>query len=131
MRAGVGDPWPPLPNNLFYRINTAAATVVTTGNTLAAGFYLTQIGTPASLGTAGAANATNTAGADAAWTNPAGMTGIDSDVFVAGAQVVVPKMEFDPSRADAGGEDGERETASGHGDLLGQRMLKNVFKFNR
>jgi long-chain fatty acid transport protein len=84
----------------------AAVTVATTGNALAAGFYLTQIGTPASLGTAGAANATNTVGADAAWTNPAGMTGIDSDVFVAGAQVVVPKMEFDPSRADAGGEDG-------------------------
>jgi long-chain fatty acid transport protein len=84
----------------------ALATVVISSTARAAGFYLTQIGTPASLGTAGSANVTNTVGADAAWTNPAGMTGIDSDVFVAGAQVVVPKMEFDPSRADAGGKDG-------------------------
>jgi long-chain fatty acid transport protein len=83
-----------------------ASALVFTSSARAAGFYLTQIGTPASLGTAGSANVTNTVGADAAWTNPAGMTGIDNDVFVAGAQVVVPKMEFDPSRADAGGKDG-------------------------
>ena len=75
-------------------------------NVHAAAFYLTQIGTPGSLGTAGAANPTNDFGADSAWTNPAGMTGLDQDTFVAGIQLVAPKMEFDPGRADPGGEDG-------------------------
>jgi len=77
-----------------------------TGNSLAAGFYITEIGTPGSLGTAGAANPTNTFHADSAWTNPAGMTGLDEDVITACLQVVVPKVEFDPSVAEAGGEDG-------------------------
>jgi len=73
---------------------------------LAAGFYITEVGTPGSLGTAGAANPTNNFGADSAWTNPAGMTGLDSDTMVGGLQVIVPQNKFDPSRADAGGEDG-------------------------
>jgi long-subunit fatty acid transport protein len=45
----------------------------------AAGFYLAEVGSPASLGTGGVANPTNTFGADAAWTNPAGMTGLNRD----------------------------------------------------
>jgi long-chain fatty acid transport protein len=73
---------------------------------LAAGFYITEIGTPGSLGTAGAANPTNTFHADSSWTNPAGMTGLDKDVMVAGLQFVVPKIEFDPSVAEGGGKDG-------------------------
>jgi long-chain fatty acid transport protein len=73
---------------------------------MAAGFYITEIGTPGSLGTAGAANSTNTYHADSAWTNPAGMTGLDEDQIVAGLQVVAPKVEFDPSVAEAGGKDG-------------------------
>ena len=70
---------------------------------LAAGFYITEIGTPGSLGTAGAANPTNTFHADSSWTNPAGMTGLDKDVMVAGLQLVVPKIEFDPSVTEGGG----------------------------
>jgi len=77
-----------------------------TSNSMAAGFYITEIGTPGSLGTAGAANPTNTYHADSAWTNPAGMTGLDEDEIVAGLQVVAPKVEFDPSVAEAGGKDG-------------------------
>jgi long-chain fatty acid transport protein len=72
----------------------------------AAAFYISEIGTPGSLGTAGVANTTNTFGADSAFTNPAGMTGLDKDTIVAGFQVVIPKMEFDPSIAEAGGSDG-------------------------
>lgn len=72
----------------------------------AAGFYITEVGTPTSLGTGGVANPTNTHGADAAWTNPAGMTGLDSDMIVAGVQVVVPNIRFDSSIAEAGGSDG-------------------------
>ena len=79
---------------------------LTAGNAMAAGFYITEIGTPGSLGTAGAANPTNTFHADAAWTNPAGMTGLDEDRFVTGVQIVAPKVEFDPSVAEAGGDDG-------------------------
>lgn len=75
-------------------------------NVSAAGFYLAEVGTPTSLGTGGVANPTNTQHADAAWTNPAGMTGLDVDSMLAGLQVVAPKMEFDTSVATGGGDDG-------------------------
>jgi long-chain fatty acid transport protein len=89
---------------------------------LGAGFYLSEIGTPSSLGTGGVANPTNTVGADAAWTNPAGMTGIDRPQVLGGVQVVFPSIEFDarevrnnlslaplagPVRGDDGGNAGE------------------------
>jgi long-subunit fatty acid transport protein len=45
----------------------------------AAGFYISEVGTPGSLGSAGVINPTNTYSADAAWTNPAGMTGLDDE----------------------------------------------------
>ena len=70
-----------------------------------AGFYIQEVGTPRSLGTAGVANATST-GADAAWSNPAGMAFIEQDQMLAGVQLVVPKVEFDPGVATAGGDDG-------------------------
>ena len=41
----------------------------------AAGFYISEVGTPGSLGTAGVANPTNTFAADSAWANLAGMQG--------------------------------------------------------
>lgn len=75
--------------------------------TWAAAFYISEIGTPGSLGTAGVANTTNNFGPDSAFTNPAGMTGLDEDVAVAGFQLVIPKMEFDSSVAEAGGSDGD------------------------
>jgi len=73
---------------------------------LAAAFYIDEVGTPVSLGTAGVASPTNTASADAAWTNPAGMTGQNEDHILTGLMVVVPKVEFDSSVAEAGGSDG-------------------------
>jgi long-chain fatty acid transport protein len=94
------------PGSNALSITLGAIALVATLNVHAAAFYLTQIGTPGSLGTAGAANPTNTFGADSAWTNPAGMTGLDKDAFVVGMQLVAPRMEFDPGRADAGGKDG-------------------------
>ena len=79
----------------------------------AAGFYFPEVGTPSSLGTGGVANVTNTYGADAAWTNPAGMTALEEDRIFAGLQVVLPKIEFDSSIATGGGNDGNNagETA--------------------
>ena len=73
---------------------------------LAAAFYIDEVGTPVSLGTAGVASTTNTSSADAAWTNPAGMTGINEDHILTGLMVIVPKVEFDSSVAEAGGSDG-------------------------
>ena len=73
---------------------------------LAAAFYIDEVGTPVSLGTAGVANPTNTASADAAWTNPAGMTAINEDHILTGLMVLIPKMEFDSDVAEAGGSDG-------------------------
>jgi long-chain fatty acid transport protein len=77
-----------------------------TQSALAAGFYISEVGTPLSLGTAGVANPTNTIGADSSWTNPAGMTGLDQSAMVGGFQVVVPNIRFDSSVAEAGGSDG-------------------------
>ena len=72
----------------------------------AGGFYISEIGTPGSLGTAGSANPTNNFTADASWTNPAGMTGIKKDHGLAGAQLIIPQNEFDSSIATGGGGDG-------------------------
>jgi long-chain fatty acid transport protein len=72
----------------------------------AAGFYLSEVGTPASLGTAGAANVTNNFGPDAAWANPAGLTSVEDGAIVVGMQAIGANFEFDPSIAEAGGDDG-------------------------
>ncbi len=72
----------------------------------AAGFYLSEVGTPGGLGTAGTANTTNTVSADSAWSNPAGMTGLKQDEKMAGLEILMPKVEFNSSIATAGGSDG-------------------------
>ena len=73
---------------------------------LSAGFYLQELGTPSSIGTAGTARTTNNVGAETAWGNPAGMTGLEKTTMLNGVQVVVPKNEFDSDIAEAGGSDG-------------------------
>ena len=92
---------PLLPGTLF-----ACLVALSAPGAHAAAFYVSEFGTPGSLGTAGVANTTNTFGADSAYTNPAGMTGIQKDNMVVGAQVLVPDMQFDSSIAEAGGSDG-------------------------
>lgn len=77
----------------------AMAAIGLGGTALAAGFYLTEVGTPGSLGTAGAANPTNTFGADSSWTNPAGMTGLSKDTVLGGFTLVLPKVEFNSESA--------------------------------
>jgi long-chain fatty acid transport protein len=72
----------------------------------AAGFYLKELGTPSSTGMAGVSNVTNNFTADAAWTNPAGMTGLSEDSFIVGATVLSGKVEFDSDVATGGGSDG-------------------------
>ncbi len=72
----------------------------------AAGFYISEIGTPFSLGTAGAANVTNTFGPDAAWSNPAGLVHVESGVMFAGLQVIAPTAKFSVDVAEKGGREG-------------------------
>ena len=72
----------------------------------AAGFYLQELGTPISIGTAGTARTTNNYGAEAAFGNPAGMTGLTESQLVLGSQVLVPNIRFDSDIAEAGGSDG-------------------------
>jgi len=72
----------------------------------AAGFYISEIGTPGSLGTAGVANPVNNFGADSSWTNPAGMTGLDKSQFMSGMQLLVPQIKFKSSFAGKGGGNG-------------------------
>jgi long-chain fatty acid transport protein len=83
-----------------------AALLAGTGIVQAAGFYLQELGTPKSLGTAGVANPTNIVSADASWANPAGMVYLEESSILAGMQIVAPKIEFDPDNATAGGDDG-------------------------
>ena len=101
-----------LRNKNSHRLNglhVVAAAVVGLAATQVAeagGIYASEIGSPNSLGTAGSGNVTNRSIADAAWTNPAGMTGIDDSRILTGLQVIVPKMEFESTVAEAGGSDG-------------------------
>ena len=61
------------------RVIVATAGALLLSETYAAGFYLAEVGTPHSLGTAGVANPTNIQSADAAWSNPAGMAFVQQD----------------------------------------------------
>ena len=87
-------------------LTTTAVLLAMSQSASAGGFYISEIGTPGSLGTAGAANPTNNVTADAAWTNPAAMMGIKEDHGLAGVQVIIPQNKFDSSIASGGGGDG-------------------------
>jgi long-chain fatty acid transport protein len=84
----------------------ASVVLLSAQSVQAAGFYISEVGTPGSLGTAGVANPVNTKTPDASWTNPAGMTGLDQEQMMVGMQLLIPKIEFDPDIAEAGGSDG-------------------------
>ncbi len=71
-----------------------------------AGLYISEIGSPASVGTAGVGNVVNNVEASSAFTNPAGMTGLKGDAMMGGLQLLVPEIRFDSSIATAGGSDG-------------------------
>ena len=75
-------------------------------NVLAGGFYLPEIATPGSVGTAGVSNVTNVDDASSAFTNPAGMTALEADEAEAGMEVLIPINKFDSDIATAGGSDG-------------------------
>ena len=93
-------------SHLRLSLSIATTLLLATTSAFAGGLYLSELGTPASLGTAGAANVVNNVTADAVFTNPAGMTGIKEDVLLSGLQLVIPQIRFDPDIAEAGGSDG-------------------------
>ena len=74
--------------------------------TFAADFYISEVGTPGSLGSGAVINPTNTYTADAAWTNPAGMTGLDDDAILAGLTIATGEIKFDSDIGPAGDDDG-------------------------
>jgi long-chain fatty acid transport protein len=76
-------------------------------NARGGGFYFPEIATPGSVGTAGAANPTNTFDASTSLTNPAAMVHLpDENSLRVGFQVFAPMIEFDSSIATGGGGDG-------------------------
>ena len=93
--------------HISWRAVFGAILVFAGQSALAAGFYIDEIGTPASIGTAGAANVTNNWGADSAWSNPAGLTGVHGTTSLIGTTALIPNMEFDPDVAGKGGNDGD------------------------
>ena len=84
----------------------AISMILLASNAMAGGFYLTQIASPGSVGTSGVANSVNNWAADSAYTNPAGMTGLQEDTVMGGLQFLAPIMRFDSSIATVGGDDG-------------------------
>ena len=84
----------------------AAIFLLFSQNCFAGGFYLPEVGSPGSVGTAGVANVVNDFGTDSALTNPAGMTGLHRDQVLLGNQALIPYQKFDSSIAEAGGDDG-------------------------
>ena len=70
--------WASLPKNDCHARHSARIALLLTSGAQAAGFYIAEVGTPRSLGTAGVANPTST-GANAAWSNPAGLALVDQD----------------------------------------------------
>ena len=89
-----------------FSISLVAVLLLFSQNALAGGFYLPEIATPGSVGTAGVANVTNVDDASSAFTNPAGMTGLENDEVQAGMEVLIPVNKFDSDIATAGGSDG-------------------------
>ena len=112
------------PGRRWRGIRIFAATVVLVATPLApvsaAGFYISSVGSPGSLGTAASANVTNDWGPDATWANPAGLTGIgERRVMTASGQLLIPFAEFDPSVGTGGGDDG--------GDIADPALIPSFF----
>jgi long-chain fatty acid transport protein len=92
-------------------------------NAEAAGFYITEVGTPGSVGTAGVINPTNDHGPDSVLTNPAGLVWLEERAMTIGFMAALPTIEFDPDVAEAGGSDGDNA-----GDNV---LIPSMFASNR
>ena len=93
-------------SRLSFSLSIAVMQLFSASTIFAGGLYLSEIGTPVSLGTAGVGNVVNNVSADSAFTNPAGMTGVRQDTTLGGIQALVPVVRFDSDIAESGGSDG-------------------------
>ncbi len=93
-------------SRLSFSLSIAVIQLLAAPTIFAGGLYLSELGTPVSLGTAGVGNVINNKSADSAFTNPAGMTGVRQDSTLGGIQVLVPAVRFDSDIAESGGSDG-------------------------
>ena len=109
-----------LTRKTLLRLLSGSVTLLFTQTLSAAGFYVSEVGTPGSLGTASVANPTNTFGSDSSWTNPAGMTGLQHDTMTGGFQFILPKIEFDSSYVSPG-------TGGGDGGNAGNPLVAPSF----
>ena len=75
-------------------------------DTFAAAFYISEVASPATVGTAGVFNVVNTVEPSSAFTNPAGMTGLKEDAKLGGLQLIIAENRFNSSIATGGGSDG-------------------------
>ena len=100
---GKGNPI----RNTYQWLIVAIAYLLVSPSAHAGGIYLSEIGSPNSLGTASSGNVTNRELPDASWTNPAGMTGLDEASMLLGLQVLFPTVKFEAEIAEAGGTDGD------------------------
>ena len=93
-------------SRLSFSLSIALIQLFAASTIFAGGLYLSEIGTPVSLGTAGVGNVVNNVSADSAYTNPAGMTGVKQDAVLGGIQALAPAIRFDSDIAESGGSDG-------------------------
>jgi long-subunit fatty acid transport protein len=75
-----------------FSISLVTVLLLCSQNALAGGFYLPEIATPGSVGTAGVANVTNVDDASSAFTNPAGMTALSPKPAVVTAVMPVSQL---------------------------------------
>lgn len=90
----------------LFRLSLLVLLLQFSQSVLAGGLYLSEVGSPATVGTAGVFNVVNNVEASSAFTNPAGMTGLKEDQKMGGLQLLVPEVRFDSLIATAGGSDG-------------------------
>ena len=88
-------------NCVFFNFTVLISTSATAG-----GFYISEIATPGSVGTAGVSNPVNIYDSASAITQPAGMTYIKEDLTRVGGQILYPVNRFDSDVATGGGSDG-------------------------
>ena len=95
------------PNSRAYPRNFLILSVILFCSSVhAGGLYISEVTSPATVGTAGVANVVNNFEASAALTNPAGMMGLEKDESLLGLQLLVAEIKFDSDIATGGGKDG-------------------------
>jgi hypothetical protein len=72
----------------YFSLSFAVIQLLAAPTIFAGGIYLTELGTPVSLATAGVWNVVNNVSPDSAFTNPAGMTGVKQDSTLGGVQAL-------------------------------------------